>query len=606
MLTEYTTPGPAVPVQPDETIYAMLMDRLARSGADDELAVNKEPDGTWRSISAGEFCGRVRAIARGLVAFGIDKGDTVALFSATRVEFGMLDFAIAAIGAVSVPIYDTDSAAQAKRIMNDSGVKLAIADNQDRFDRLDSVLDDCPTLERILMIDANALEALAGMGVMVSDEELDERIESVRTDDLATIVYTSGSTGTPKGVELTHRNFIATTKAALACMPQLVEKEARSLLFLPLAHCFAREIQYFTIASERGVVGYLPDTRTLPHDMKLFRPTLLFGVPRVFEKVYNAASRKAGTGFKGRTFVKAAVAAIEWSKMQQAGETPTASQRAHHAMYDAAVYRVIRSAFGPSIRFLGCGGAPLNPGLAHFFNGIGIPMMQGYGLTETCAPFTYTRVDDNVIGTVGQPTPGSSVRVDAKGELQVKGENVFKGYHQLPEQTAEAFTEDGWFRTGDLARIDDDGHITLTGRAKDIIITAGGKNVSPIPMEQELVRCPIVEHAVVVGDNKPFVGAVLTLDPEGLKQWLPTQKLSEDITVAEAAKLPEVAAEIQKYVDDANEMVSRAESIRKFIVLPEEFSQENGCLTPSMKVVRAKVVEVFGNAIDDELYAGKR
>lgn len=606
MLTEYTTPGPAITVEPHETIYSLLADRAAYAQEDELLAKNKEEDGSWSEITVQDFNDQVRAVAKGLIAFGIGQGDAVTIFSATRVEWGIIDFALAAIGAVTIPIYDTDSAAQAERIMNDASVKLAIADNQERFDRLDSVLDHCSALERILMFDAHALAALSGLGVMISDEELEERIQSVHADDLATIVYTSGSTGTPKGVELTHRNFVSITRAALDCMPELVEGEARTLLFLPLAHCFARMIQYFLVASEQGVVGYLPNTRTLPRDMKVFAPTMLFGVPRVFEKVYNAASQKAGTGFKGRTFLKAAKFAVDWSHKLQDGVAPTASERAQHAFYETAVYRTIRGAFGPSMKYLACGGAPLNPDLAHFFNGIGLPMIQGYGLTETAAPFAFTRVHDNVIGTVGSPVSGSSVRLSDSGELLVKGQNVFLGYHNLPAQTADAFTEDHWFRTGDLAQIDDDGHITITGRAKDIIITAGGKNVSPIPMEQEINRCPIVEHAVVIGDNRPFVGAVMTLDADGLKQWLPTQKLSADIPLEEAAQLPEVSAEIQKYVDSANAEVSRAESIRKFVVLPTVFSQENGCLTPSMKVVRPKVNQVFADVIDSELYGGKR
>ena len=503
---------------------------------------------------------------------------------------------------MSVPIYDTDSAAQAQRILNDSAVKLAIADNQERFDRLDSVLDSCHALERILMLDAHAINALEGLGVMISDEELDERIGSVHADDLATIVYTSGSTGAPKGAELTHRNFTSITRAAQNCLPGAITGEARLLLFLPLAHCFARMIQYFTIGSAEGVVGYLPNTKTLPRDMQVFQPTFLLGVPRVFEKVYNAASRKAGTGWKGRMFAKAAEAAIEWSTMQQAGERPTAKQRAEHAMYETSVYRTIRGAFGPKIKYLASGGAPITLDLLHFFNGIGLTMIQGYGLTETAAPFTFTRVTDNKIGTVGQPVPGSSVRIAPSGELEVRGQNVFVGYHHLPEKTAEVFTEDGWLRTGDLASIDDEGHITLTGRAKDIIITAGGKNVAPIPMEQEIAKCPIVEHAVVVGDNRPFVAAVVTLDPEGLAQWLPTQKLAADLSLEEAAALPEVHAEIQRYVDRANADVSRAESVRKFIVLPVQFTQDNKCLTPSMKVVRPKVNDVFAREIDKEIY----
>lgn len=603
MLTEFTTPGPALTVDDDATIYSLLTTRLETSAENAPLAQNKEADGSWSTMTAVEFNDHVRAIAKGLIQFGIGKGDAVSIFSATRIEWGLLDFALAAIGAVSVPIYDTDSAAQAQRILNDSAVKLAIADNQERFDRLDSVLDSCHALERILMLDAHAINALEGLGVMISDEELDERIGSVHADDLATIVYTSGSTGAPKGAELTHRNFTSITRAAQNCLPGVITGEARLLLFLPLAHCFARMIQYFAIGSAEGVVGYLPNTKTLPRDMQVFQPTFLLGVPRVFEKVYNAASRKAGTGWKGRMFAKAAEAAIEWSTMQQAGERPSAKQRAEHAMYETSVYRTIRSAFGPRIKYLASGGAPITLDLLHFFNGIGLTMIQGYGLTETAAPFTFTRVTDNKIGTVGQPVPGASVRIASSGELEVRGQNVFVGYHHLPEKTAEVVTEDGWLRTGDLASIDDEGHITLTGRAKDIIITAGGKNVAPIPMEQEIAKCPIVEHAVVVGDNRPFVAAVVTLDPEGLAQWLPTQKLAADLSLEEAAALPEVHAEIQRYVDRANADVSRAESVRKFIVLPVQFTQDNKCLTPSMKVVRPKVNEVFADEISKRVYS---
>ncbi len=471
MLTEYTTPGPALTVRNDETIYSLLTDRIARSGEGSPLTENKEADGTWSKLTAGQFNDRVRAIAKGLIAFGIKKGDAVTIFSATRVEWGLLDFALAAVGAVTVPIrvraiakgliafgikkgdavtifsatrvewglldfalaavgavtvpiYDTDSAAQAERILNDSNVKLAIADNQERFDRLDSVLDHCPSLERILMLDANAVEALEGLGVMVSSEELDERIASVNADDLATIVYTSGSTGTPKGAELSHRNFVSITRAAADCVPEVLEGNSRLLLFLPLAHCFARFIQDFAFTSDAGVIGYLPSTKTLPHDMQVFEPTFVLAVPRVFEKVYNAASRKAGTGWKGRLFAKsvefarewtemeqAGIAptpkqkaelphdmqvfeptfvlavprvfekvynaasrkagtgwkgrlfaksvefAREWTEMEQAGIAPTPKQKAEHAMYEKLVYSTIRSAFGPRIKYLACGGA---------------------------------------------------------------------------------------------------------------------------------------------------------------------------------------------------------------------------------------------------------
>ncbi len=563
--------------------------------------------GRWQNVTTGEFHERVVSAAKGLIALGIAKGDAVTIFSSTRLEWGILDFALAAVGAVSVPIYDTDSAPQAQRIMNDSAVKLAFADNRERFDRLDSVKDHCPALKQILMIEGNALGALEGLGVAVSDEELNERVDTVRTGDLATIVYTSGSTGNPKGAELTHKNFVSITIAASQALHEVVlDDHPRLLLFLPLAHCFARFIQYASIASDDGVVGYLPDTKTLLPDLRSFEPTYLLGVPRVFEKVYNAASHKAGAGWKGRLFVKAAEAARVWSRKEQAGEQHTFAEIAERAKYETLVYRTVRGALGPKIKYVACGGAPLSLDLAHFYNGIGLPMIQGYGMTETAAPFAATRVTDNVIGTVGQPAPGSSIRISDEGELQVKGPNVFRGYHNLPEKTAEAFTADGWLRTGDLAEIDDEGHIIITGRIKDIIITAGGKNVSPIPLEEEIAKCPIVEHCVVVGDQRPFIGALVTLDPESLALWLPAHGLSTETPVDRLATNAAVREEIQQYVDKANATVSRAESVRKFAVLDTQFTQENKCLTPSLKVVRPAVNRVFADVIDNEIYNGKR
>lgn len=607
MLTEYTTPGESIEIRDDQTIYSLLTDRLARTGADTVIAAKKIGPGRWQNVTTGEFHERVVSAAKGLIALGITKGDAVTIFSSTRLEWGILDFALAAVGAVSVPIYDTDSAPQAQRIMNDSAVKLAFADNRERYDRLDSVKDHCPTLKQILMIDGNALGALEGLGVAVSDEELDEHVATVRTNDLATIVYTSGSTGNPKGAELTHKNFVSITIAASQALHEVVlDDHPRLLLFLPLAHCFARFIQYASIASDDGVVGYLPDTKSLLPDLRSFEPTYLLGVPRVFEKVYNAASHKAGAGWKGRLFLKAAEAARVWSRKEQAGEQHTFAEIAERAKYETLVYRTVRGALGPKIKYVACGGAPLSLDLAHFYNGIGLPMIQGYGMTETAAPFAATRVTDNVIGTVGQPAPGSSIRISDEGELQVKGPNVFRGYHNLPEKTAEAFTADGWLRTGDLAEIDDEGRIIITGRIKDIIITAGGKNVSPIPLEEEIAKCPIVEHCVVVGDQRPFIGALVTLDPESLAIWLPTHGLSTETPVDRLATNAAVREEIQQYVDKANATVSRAESVRKFAVLDTQFTQENKCLTPSLKVVRPAVNRVFADAIDSEIYNGKR
>ncbi|PKD15372.1 Long-chain-fatty-acid--CoA ligase [Bifidobacterium longum] len=607
MLDHYTTPGESIEIRDNQTIYSLLTDRLARTGADTVIAAKKIGPGRWQNVTTGEFHERVVSAAKGLIALGIAKGDAVTIFSSTRLEWGILDFALAAVGAVSVPIYDTDSAPQAQRIMNDSVVKLAFADNRERFDRLDSVKDHCPALKQILMIEGNALGALEGLGVTVSDEELHERVATVRTDDLATIVYTSGSSGNPKGAELTHKNFVSIAIAASQALHEVVlDDHPRLLLFLPLAHCFARFIQYASIASDDGVVGYLPDTKTLLPDLRSFEPTYLLGVPRVFEKVYNAASHKAGAGWKGRLFVKAAEAARVWSRKEQAGEQHTFAEIAERAKYETLVYRTVRGALGPKIKYVACGGAPLSLDLAHFYNGIGLPMIQGYGMTETAAPFAATRVTDNVIGTVGQPAPGSSIRISDEGELQVKGPNVFRGYHNLPEKTAEAFTADGWLRTGDLAEIDDAGRIIITGRIKDIIITAGGKNVSPIPLEEEIAKCPIVEHCVVVGDQRPFIGALVTLDPESLAIWLPAHGLSTETPVDRLATNAAVREEIQQYVDKANATVSRAESVRKFAVLGTQFTQENKCLTPSLKVVRPAVNRVFADVIDNEIYNGKR
>ena len=607
MLDHYTTPGESIEIRDNQTIYSLLTDRLARTGADTVIAAKKIGPGRWQNVTTGEFHERVVSAAKGLIALGIAKGDAVTIFSSTRLEWGILDFALAAVGAVSVPIYDTDSAPQAQRIMNDSAVKLAFADNRERFDRLDSVKDHCPALKQILMIEGNALGALEGLGVAVSDEELNERVATVRADDLATIVYTSGSTGNPKGAELTHKNFVSITISASQALHEVVlDDHPRLLLFLPLAHCFARFIQYASIASDDGVVGYLPDTKSLLPDLRSFEPTYLLGVPRVFEKVYNAASHKAGAGWKGRLFVKAAEAARVWSRKEQAGEQHTFAEIAERAKYETLVYRTVHGALGPKIKYVACGGAPLSLDLAHFYNGIGLPMIQGYGMTETAAPFTATRVTDNVIGSVGQPAPGSSVRISDEGELQVKGPNVFRGYHNLPEKTAEAFTADGWLRTGDLAEIDDEGHIIITGRIKDIIITAGGKNVSPIPLEEEIAKCPIVEHCVVVGDQRPFIGALVTLDPESLALWLPAHGLSTETPVDRLATNAAVREEIQQYVDKANATVSRAESVRKFAVLDTQFTQENKCLTPSLKVVRPAVNRVFADVIDNEIYNGKR
>ena len=608
MLTEYTTPGESIEIRDDQTIYSLLTDRLARTGADTVIAAKKIGPGRWQNVTTGEFHERVVSAAKGLIALGITKGDAVTIFSSTRLEWGILDFALAAVGAVSVPIYDTDSAPQAQRIMNDSAVKLAFADNRERYDRLDSVKDHCPTLKQILMIDGNALGALEGLGVAVSDEELDEHVATVRTNDLATIVYTSGSTGNPKGAELTHKNFVSITIAASQALHEVVlDDHPRLLLFLPLAHCFARFIQYASIASDDGVVGYLPDTKSLLPDLRSFEPTYLLGVPRVFEKVYNAASQKAGHGPKGVVFASAVVAAQNYMKEISANGKASALTRARRAAFDPIVYSSLREVLGGRMKWIVAGGAPLDPELLAFFRGASVPVYEGYGLTETTAPCAFNPLGAPFhAGSVGVAFPGFSLRIAEDGEIQVKGRAVFPRYHKNDEATELSFTEDGWYATGDLGRIDNDGFLYITGRKKDLIITAGGKNVAPGPIEEAIQRCEFVSQALVLGDKRPFISALITLDEESLRPWLAAKGLDENMSLEDASQNAAVRAEVQKWIDQANEGVSRAESVRKFIILPEEFTQENGLMTASMKVIRPKVIKRYSTLLNTQMYTKKK
>lgn len=604
-MRSYTNPE-TIHVNDQETLLSLLTDRIQTSGERTVIATYKQEHHgkvQWVDVTTIEFYQQVLACAKGLIALGIRRGDAVAIFSPTRYEWTVLDFALITIGAVSVPIYETDAASQVVHICNDSNVKMIVCDNRERFDRIDAISDQCPSLEHMFMFDHNALQAFEALGARICDNELRDYMAQVTSQDLATIIYTSGSTGKPKGVEIKQRTFLISVRAGFKTLPQvLLEDEPRVLLFLPLAHCFARYVQYCSIGSADGVIGYTRGTATLLTDLRAFNPSYVLGVPRVFEKVYNAASRKAGTGLKGYIFAKATAAARQWSMMQQSGQTPTRSQSFWHRFYEKNVYRTIRKALGSKIRFVASGGAPLDQKLIHFFNGIGLPMVQGYGMTETAAAYACTKVDDNVIGTVGQPVPGAAARIGDDGELQIKAQHLFDGYHNNEELTKQSYTADGWFKTGDLAEIDDEGRITITGRKKDIIITAGGKNVSPIALEQQICQCPIVEHAVVIGDAKPFVCALITLDREQLQDWLLKHDLDPDCSAQEVAHNEELLAEIQSFVDQANATVSRAESIRRFAVLDEQFTQENGCLTPSMKIIRNGVLREFEDVIDNHLY----
>lgn len=602
MLREYGLDNIYVTTQGD-TVYSLLSKR-AIADPDDLIAQWKdERTRQWNDVMAGEMLAQVRSVAKGLMALGARQGTMVVLYSATCYEWGVLDFACAAIGAVSVPIYETDSPKQAASIVEEVEPLIAFGGDEAHTHTLDYIAAEHPCAKHVLNIENGALDALINYGEAVDDDALDDAIGRVRADDLLTIVYTSGSTGKPKGAMLSHRNFTHIVKNGYEILPEMLYEPNRLLLFLPLAHCFARYIQYTAIGGH-GVVGYVPGAKHLLADLRGFKPTYLLGVPRVFEKVFNAASQKAGAGMRGRVFANAYKHFVAWSKMEVEHKHPSAIMRMKHSFYMGTVASSFRSALGPNLRYLACGGAPINTDLVHFFNGMDdITFIQGYGMTETAAPMVVNWQKANRPGSVGRPGPGMAVRTAEDGEIEVKGPNVFLGYYKNPAKTDEVLEPSGWLHTGDLGAIDDEGFLYITGRKKDIIITAGGKNVSPAPMENTICECPIVAHAVVVGDNKPFIGALVTLDPDMTPSWLKEQGLDPDLPMEDAANSDAVHSFIQQYVDSANAAVSRAESVRKFIVLPEDFSLEDGTMTASMKVVRPKVLAQYADVIEGELYA---
>ena len=561
----------------------------------------KGDDGTWHPYSAQVFRDMVIDLAKGLVGLGVNKGDSVAIVSHTRWEWTALDMAIMSIGALTVPVYETNSASQVSWIFNDSKVTLAIAEDDGQRDKIESVRDEVPTLRNVFVIEAGGLNAIKTYGESVTDAEFWEYKEASHGDDRATIVYTSGSTGTPKGVELTHRNFAFLVLSALQYMPRAgAWPNRRLLLFLPLSHVFARFLEFFSFGGTISL-ALSSNMKTMVKDFETFGPTLLLAVPRVYEKVYNAASQRAGTGFAGKMFMRAAENAREWSKAEQKGEQLPITGRIAHAFYEQVVYKKIRTIFGPNADFAITGGAPMDSELSHFFNGIGMPVLEGYGMTETCGPVCVSLPEDNRIGTIGMPMCGITAGIAEDGELVVKGPLVCKGYHNNPGVTAQQIT-DGWLHTGDLGDISEDGFISITGRKKDLIITAGGKNVSPGLLEASVMTSPVVNQCLVIGDKKPFVAALVTLDLADANNWLESQGAKPEPDLASLAKNAIVHAEVERAVNAANEGVSRAESIRKFEILPDEFTEANGMLTPSLKTRRAQIVEHYRELIDDVIY----
>lgn len=588
------------PIDSDVNLFDLL-DNRAKRDPEGAMIEYKGDDGTWHPYSAQVFRDMVIDLAKGLIGLGVNKGDSVAIVSRTRWEWTALDVAIMSIGAVTVPVYETNSASQVSWIFNDSKVTLAIAEDDGQRDKIESVRSEVPTLRNAFVIEAGGLNAIKTYGESVTDAEFWEYKEASHGDDRATIVYTSGSTGTPKGVELTHRNFAFLVFSALQYMPRAgAWPNRRLLLFLPLSHVFARFLEFFSFGGTISL-ALSSNMKTMVKDFETFGPTLLLAVPRVYEKVYNAASQRAGTGFAGKMFMRAAENAREWSKAEQKGEQLPIAGRIAHAFYEQVVYKKIRTIFGPNADFAITGGAPMDSELSHFFNGIGMPVLEGYGMTETCGPVCVSLPEDNRIGTIGMPMCGITAGIAEDGELVVKGPLVCKGYHNNPGVTTQQIT-DGWLHTGDLGDISEDGFISITGRKKDLIITAGGKNVSPGLLEASVMTSPVVNQCLVIGDKKPFVAALVTLDLADANNWLESQGAKPEPDLASLAKNAIVHAEVERAVNAANEGVSRAESIRKFEILPDEFTEANGMLTPSLKTRRAQIVKHYQELIDNVIY----
>ncbi|GEK19713.1 AMP-dependent synthetase/ligase [Cellulomonas xylanilytica] len=591
-----------VEVDPSKNLNDLFAERVATT-PDGVLVEHKtQQDGPWIPLTAREFDAEVVAVAKGLVARGVQPGDRVGIMSRTRYEWSLLDWAVWAAGAVPVPLYETSSAEQVLWILTDADVSLLVVESAAHAAVVDEVRADTPHLREVLTIDDAAIDALVTAGAAVGDDEIARRRGLASLTDVATIIYTSGTTGRPKGVELSHGNFYELTVNAVADLHEVFsEPGARTLLFMPLAHVFARFIEVLCIPAG-AVLGHSPSTVTLLEDLGTFRPTFILAVPRVFEKVYNSAEQKAAAAGKGSIFQRAAKTSIVYSRALDNPRGPSPWLRLQHKVADALVLHKLRNALGGQARWAVSGGAPLGERLGHFYRGLGLNVLEGYGLTETTAPATVNRPGRGTkIGTVGLPLPGSGVRIAADGEIELQGVQVFRGYHNNDAATAEAM-HDGWFRTGDLGSLDDDGYLRITGRKKEIIVTAGGKNVAPAVLEDRIRAHPLVSQVVVVGDQRPYIGALITLDPEGVPGWLAAHGKPE-MTLAEASKDADVLASLDKAVEKANKAVSRAESVRKYRILDTDLTIANGYLTPKLSIRRNEVLKDYAGEVD-ALYEG--
>ncbi|MCX4867604.1 AMP-dependent synthetase/ligase [Streptomyces sp. NBC_00257] len=581
-----------------------LTDLIRRNAAQhpDVAVMSRKVGGTWTDVNAAQFLAEVRGVAKGLIAAGVDTGDRVALLSRTRYEWVLLDFAIWSAGAVTVPVYETSSPEQIQWILGDSGTTLCVVESEAHQASVVSVQADLPALKGIWQIEDDAIRQLTAIGEDVSDETLDLRMTSAKADDPATIVYTSGTTGRPKGCVLTHRSFFAECGNVVERLKPLFRTGGCSvLLFLPAAHVFGRLVEVASVMAPIKL-GCVPDIKHLTDELASFRPTLILGVPRVFEKVYNAARAKAQADGKGKIFDRAANTAIAYSRALGTPQGPPLGLRLKHKLFDRLVYGKLRAVLGGRGEYAISGGAPLGERLGHFYRGIGFTVLEGYGLTETCAATAFNPWDRQKIGTVGQPLPGSVVRIADDGEVLLHGEHLFTGYWNNEAATADALA-DGWFHTGDIGTLDEDGYLAITGRKKEIIVTAGGKNVAPAVIEDRIRGHALVAECMVVGDGRPFVGALVTLDEEFLGRWAAEHGKPAGSTAVSLREDPELLAEVQRAVDDGNAAVSKAESVRKFRILDSQFTEEAGHITPSLKLKRNVVAKDFADEIES-IYRG--
>jgi len=555
--------------------------------------------GGWQDVTAAEFAQQVIGVAKGLMAAGVKPGERVALLSPTRYEWTLIDYAIWSIGSVTVPIYETSSPSQIQWILSDSEAVVAVVENASHGAVVESARAEAPALQEVWQIEAGAVDQLTALGQDVSDAEFDKRRSAVTADDLATLIYTSGTTGRPKGCKISHANFLDELGPAVKILDNLFDTTgASTLLFLPLAHVFARIIQVGCVM-KRVKVGHSADVKNLVEDLGAFKPTFILSVPRVFEKVFNSASQKAHADGKGKIFDAAAETAIAYSQAQDKGGA-SFGLKAKHLLFDRLVFGKLRAVLGGQVQYAVSGGAPLGDRLGHFFRGIGVPVLEGYGLTETTAAVSVNLPDDIRIGTVGRPLPGVTVAVADDGELLFKGGQVMQGYWKNDEATAAAIDADGWFHTGDLGEFDVDGFIKITGRKKEILVTAGGKNVAPTLLEDQIRLHPLVSQCMVVGDGKPFIAALITIDPETIVPWATDRGKPTD--PAELTRDAELIAEVQKAIDDANASVSHAEAIKKFSILPIDWTQESGELSLKLSLRRHIVMEKYGTDVE-ALYA---